>query len=152
MAACSLSCGVQDFWLQHMGSNSLTRDPTQAPLHWENSILATGAPGKYQRWYMGTFVTMQIKSQVNNFTLSLLSPPRTKDPSTYSLGLFWRLNGILHVQAHVTELSLEVLYQRKGIALSFTQCVTSEEAQISPLLAPVFHLLLIPTPHSCYRK
>ena len=85
---------------------------------------------------------MQIKIQVNNFILSLLSPSHTRDPSTYSMGLYWGLNGILHVQAHVTELSLEVvLHQRKGMALSFIECVTSEEAQIS-VLAPVFSLLI----------
>ena len=27
-------------WLQHVGSSSLTRDGTQAPLHWEYRVLS----------------------------------------------------------------------------------------------------------------
>ena len=33
-----LSCG--------MWESSLTRDPTQSPLHWECGVLTTGLPGK----------------------------------------------------------------------------------------------------------
>ena len=40
VAACRI------FKLQHVGSSSLTRDRTPAPLHWEHGVLATGAPGK----------------------------------------------------------------------------------------------------------
>ena len=73
-----MACGIQ---FPDQGLNS-------SHLPWEHSVLATGPPGMYQRWYVGTSVRMQIKSQMNKFTLSLLSPPHTGDPSTYSMGLF----------------------------------------------------------------
>ena len=34
--------------LWHVGSSSLTRDRTRAPLHWDRRVLATGPPGSSQ--------------------------------------------------------------------------------------------------------
>ena len=58
LSASGLSCGIQDLQLQcvnsqlqHVGSNSLTRDRTQVPCPWEHGGLATGPPGKSLRNY-----------------------------------------------------------------------------------------------------
>ena len=40
VVACRLSCSM------HVGCNSLTRDWTQGPLHWECRVLPTGPPGR----------------------------------------------------------------------------------------------------------
>ena len=40
------SCSMQGLWLQYVGSSSLARDRTQAPLHWAYGVLVTGPPGK----------------------------------------------------------------------------------------------------------
>ena len=37
---------MRDPHLWHVGSSSLTRDQTWAPLHWKHGVLATGLPGK----------------------------------------------------------------------------------------------------------
>ena len=42
-----LGCGMWDLEFWEVGSSSLTRDQTQAPLHWEHRVLATGPSGKY---------------------------------------------------------------------------------------------------------
>ena len=48
LAVLGLSRGMQalpsSFW--HVGSSSLTRDQTEAPLHWEHRFLTPGPPGK----------------------------------------------------------------------------------------------------------
>ena len=48
-----------------MGSNSLTKDWTWAPLHWENGVFATGPPGKSLMWslYFSVFAYMLILSR-----------------------------------------------------------------------------------------
>ena len=38
--------GCSGSWVWHVESSCLTRDWTQAPLHWELRVLATGPPGK----------------------------------------------------------------------------------------------------------
>ena len=45
LAVPGLCCGVQDLWLQSVGSSSQSRiEP--GPLHWEQGVLATGPPRK----------------------------------------------------------------------------------------------------------
>ena len=53
MFSCGMcSCGMQDLLVAacgllscsiHVGSSSLTRDRTQAPLHWEHGVILTSA-------------------------------------------------------------------------------------------------------------
>ena len=44
--------GCTESQLRHVGSSSLTRDRTWAPLHWEPRVLATGLPGKSPSLYI----------------------------------------------------------------------------------------------------
>ena len=46
LAVLGRSCSMQGLWLQYVGSSSLARDRTQAPLHWAYGVLVTGPPGK----------------------------------------------------------------------------------------------------------
>ena len=46
LVATSLSCSTWKLLLWHVGSSSLTRDQSQASLHWKHRVLATGPPGK----------------------------------------------------------------------------------------------------------
>ena len=59
------------------GSSSLTRDQTQASLHWEHRILAAGQPGKSQ-----AFIAFEIKDKfspvVRTSDLLLTLPSRLK--------------------------------------------------------------------------
>ena len=60
VAACGLlSCGMWTLSCgMHVGSSSLARHQSQAPLHWERGVLATAPPGKSRRknlldWWNG---------------------------------------------------------------------------------------------------
>ena len=73
LATSDLSCNMQ-------GSTSLTRDQTQAPLHWECRVLTTGPPGK--SLIFATFLMWGI-----NFKLCGVSGGHLTSPATH--GLHW---------------------------------------------------------------
>ena len=48
LAPLGLSCSMQDLWLWHVGSSSLTRNQTWGPCIGSARILATRPSGKFQ--------------------------------------------------------------------------------------------------------
>ena len=50
----SISCGMQDLKLLHVGCRSLTRERTCAP-YIGSSVLATGSPGKFSFGHFNNF-------------------------------------------------------------------------------------------------
>ena len=76
-----------------MGSNSLSRDWTPEPLHWECGVLASGPPGKSQSWF---FSFSAFPCSFWFCCRSFLASPTSWKIDLYSASSVLPLSGQLH--------------------------------------------------------